>query len=65
MVIGAQSRGYGYSEINLQFINANSVDPGLNFFNQTGRGDWYIKKTATSTWNIYCKNRKIGIHKDS
>lgn len=55
MVIGAQSRGYGYSEINLQFINANSVDPGLNFFNQTGRGDWYIKKTATSTWNIYCK----------
>lgn len=55
MVIGSQSRGYGYSEINLQFINANSVDPGLNFFNQTGRGDWYIKKTATSTWNIYCK----------
>lgn len=55
MVIGAQSRGYGYSEINLQFINANSTDPGLNFFNQTGRGDWYIKKTATSTWNIYCK----------
>lgn len=55
MVIGAQSRGYGYSEINLQFINANSADPGLNFFNQTGRGDWYIKKTATSTWNIYCK----------
>lgn len=55
MVIGAQSRGYGYSEINLQFINANNTDPGLNFFNQTGRGDWYIKKTATSTWNIYCK----------
>lgn len=55
MVIGAQSRGYGYSEINLQFINANNADPGLNFFNQTGRGDWYIKKTATSTWNIYCK----------
>ena len=55
MVIGAQSRGYGYSEINVQFINANSADPGLNFFNQTGRGDWYIKKTATSTWNIYCK----------
>lgn len=55
MVIGAQSREYGYSEINVQFINANSADPGLNFFNQTGRGDWYIKKTATSTWNIYCK----------
>lgn len=55
MVIGAQSRGYGYSEINVQFINANNADPGLNFFNQTGRGDWYIKKTATSTWNIYCK----------
>ncbi len=55
MVIGAQSRGYGYSEINVQFINENSADPGLNFFNQTGRGDWYIKKTATSTWNIYCK----------
>lgn len=59
MVIGAQSRGYGYSEINLQFINANSTDPGLNFFNQTGRGDWYIKKTATSTWNIYCKKSEV------
>lgn len=59
MVIGAQSRGYGYSEINLQFINANNADPGLNFFNQTGRGDWYIKKTATSTWNIYCKKSEV------
>lgn len=59
MVIGAQSRGYGYSEINLQFISANSTDPGLNFFNQTGRGDWYIKKTATSTWNIYCKKSEV------
>ena len=59
MVIGAQSRGYGYSEINLQFINANNTDPGLNFFNQTGRGDWYIKKTATSTWNIYCKKSEV------
>lgn len=59
MVIGAQSRGYGYSEINLQFINASNTDPGLNFFNQTGRGDWYIKKTATSTWNIYCKKSEV------
>lgn len=59
MVIGAQSRGYGYSEINVQFINSNSADPGLNFFNQTGRGDWYIKKTATSTWNIYCKKSEV------
>lgn len=59
MVIGAQSRGYGYSEINLQFINANNTDPGINFFNQTGRGDWYIKKTATSTWNIYCKKSEV------
>lgn len=59
MVIGAQSRGYGYSEINVQFINANNADPGLNFFNQTGRGDWYIKKTATSTWNIYCRKSEI------
>lgn len=59
MVIGAQSRGYGYSEINVQFINANNADPGLNFFNQTGRGDWYIKKTATSTWNIYCKKSEV------
>lgn len=59
MVIGAQSRGYGYSEINLQFINASNADPGLNFFNQTGRGDWYIKKTATSTWNIYCKKSEV------
>ena len=59
MVIGAQSRGYGYSEINLQFINANNTDPGLNFFNQTGRGDWYIKKTATSTWNIYCRKSEV------
>lgn len=59
MVIGAQSRGYGYSEINLQFINANNADPGLNFFNQTGRGDWYIKKTATSTWNIYCRKSEV------
>ena len=59
MVIGAQSRGYGYSEINVQFINANNADPGLNFFNQTGRGDWYIKKTATSTLNIYCKKSEV------
>lgn len=59
MVIGAQSRGYGYSEINLQFINVNNADPGLNFFNQTGRGDWYIKKTATSTWNIYYKKSEV------
>ena len=59
MVIGAQSRGYGYSEINVQFINTNNADPGLNFFNQTGRGDWYIKKTATSNWNIYCKKSEV------
>ena len=59
MVIGAQSRGYGYSEINIQFVNTNSADPGLNFFTQTGRGDWYIKKSTTSTWNIYCKKSEF------
>lgn len=55
MVIGAQSRGYGYSEVNIQFENQYGTNPNLDFFNQTGRGDWYIKKTATSTWDVYCR----------
>ena len=55
MVIGARSRGYGYSEVNIQFENQYGTNPNLDFFNQTGRGDWYIKKTATSTWDVYCK----------
>lgn len=55
MVIGAQSRGYGYSEVNIQFGSQQGTNPNLDFFNQTGRGDWYIKKTATSTWDVYCR----------
>lgn len=54
-VIGARSRGYGYSEVNIQFGSQKETNPNLDFFNQTGRGDWYIKKTATSTWDVYCR----------
>lgn len=54
-VIGARSRGYGYSEVNIQFGSQEETNPNLDFFNQTGRGDWYIKKTATSTWDVYCR----------
>lgn len=54
-VIGARSRGYGYSEVNIQFGSQKETNPNLDFFNQTGRGDWYIKKAATSTWDLYCR----------
>lgn len=54
-VIGARSRGYGYSEVNIQFGSQKETNPNLDFFNQTGRGDWYIKKATTSTWDLYCR----------
>lgn len=57
-VIGARSRGYGYSEVNIQFGSQKETNPNLDFFNQTGRGDWYIKKTATSTWDVYCRKNE-------
>ncbi len=53
IVFGVNQRGYGYGECRIMFQSAGNTDPGLGSFKKSGRNDWRIIKTATSTWDLY------------
>lgn len=43
------------STVWITFANANNTDPGLSKFSKSGTAEFYIVKSATSTWNLYVK----------
>ena len=48
------SRGRGrISHICVMFSSASGTDPGLSSITTDFDGNWFIKKTATSTWELY------------
>lgn len=57
-ILEANSRGFGFSRIQVRFKSGNTTDPALESYKQEGDGNWYIAKTATSTWNIYCSKNE-------
>ena len=57
-ILEANSRGFGFSRIQVRFKSGNTTDPTLESYKQEGDGNWYIAKTATSTWNIYCSKNE-------
>lgn len=46
-------RGKQNSVISIMFSNTSSSDPGLSYFTTNCENCFYIKKTATSTWEVY------------
>ena len=52
----ARERGRNLqSRISILFSSAASIDPGINSFKVCGSHNaWYIIKSATSTWDVYC-----------
>ena len=49
-------RGNGtVSRVHVAFTSVNSTDPAIDNFNVEGPGDVYIRKSATSTWQLYIK----------
>ena len=57
-ILEANSRGFGFSRIQVRFKSGNTTDPTLESYKQEGDGNWYIAKAATSTWNIYCSKNE-------
>lgn len=53
IVFEISGRGRGLSLIAIEFSNVNSTDPALSFFISNYDNCFYIKKTTTSTWEIY------------
>ncbi len=43
------------STVWITFANANNTNPGLSKFSKSGSAEFYIVKSATSTWNLYVK----------
>lgn len=48
-------RGIPYSEVEIMLTSANNTDSGLNYFKTNDYTEFQIKKTDTSTWEIYVK----------
>lgn len=46
-------RGKQNSVISIMFSNTANSDPGLSYFTTNCENCFYIKKTATSTWEVY------------
>lgn len=46
-------RGRNSSRISIMFQNTNSTDPALSSFTSNWDNCYFIKKTATSTWEVY------------
>jgi hypothetical protein len=56
IVFEVSRRGYGYQRIQVIFVSDNNTDPALYNFSTDGNTlEFYIKKSATSTWQIYGK----------
>lgn len=48
-------RGEPVSLVQVSFKNENNTDPALGYFITDNSKEYYIKKTATSTWELYAK----------
>lgn len=55
VVFEISGRNKQFSRLQLQFINSNTTDPALQYFSSDGDNEFYIKKTTTSTWEVYGK----------
>ena len=53
VVFEMSGRGRVLSLVTIMFSNANSTDPGLSCFTSNCDNCFWIKKTATSTWEVY------------
>lgn len=60
IVFEVSRRGYGYQRIQVIFASDNNTDPALGRFSTDGNIlEFYIKKSATSTWQIYGKYSEL------
>lgn len=59
IVFEISSRGRSFSVVTIEFLNENNIDPGLSFFISNYDNCFYIKKTATSTWEVYGQYNEI------
>ena len=55
IVIEVDQRSRGYSQCSIRFSPTNNADPALADFKKTGSPQWFIVKSATSTWDIYVR----------
>lgn len=55
IVFEISQRGYEFSILQIVFQNNSGTDPALSSFTTNNVAVYYIKKTATSTWEVYGK----------
>lgn len=55
IIIEINQRNLGYSECHICFKPSSDTDPPLSYIRKTGNSNWYIIKSATSTWDLYVK----------
>lgn len=48
-----------YSVVQIRFANANNTDPGISSFTSSNDRDFYVRKTATSTWELIAKYSEV------
>lgn len=59
VVFEISGRNKQFSRLQIQFTNSNTTDPYLQYFSSDGDNDFYIKKTTTSTWEVYGKYSEL------
>jgi hypothetical protein len=55
IVFEISGRGHEFSLLQVLFYSSNNIDPALYSFTTNNNSLFWIKKTATSTWEIYGK----------
>lgn len=55
IVFEISGRGFEFSLLQVLFYSSSNLDPGLYSFTTNNNSLFWIKKTATSTWEIYGK----------
>ncbi len=55
VVFEVSQRGYAFSVLQVSFYSSSGSDPGLDYFITNNDNHYYIKKVATSTWELYGK----------
>ncbi len=59
IVFELSGRGHVFTKLDVMFTNTNNTDPGLKDFVTDGYDQYWIKKTATSTWVLYGKYSEV------
>lgn len=59
IVFELSGRGHAFTKLSVMFTNVNNTDPGLKEFITDGYDQYWIKKTATSTWVLYGKYSEV------